>query len=224
MRRCLFIIADRTLKIVIVFCIEFFEQFGNTALISTASQGRSECARLLVASGASMDTKNKVRICAYVRVLSLYLSSNLTAMSVQSYDYCIGSLMFWFPYVLMCLFSSFFFSFYLFCVLFSSIYLCLRAVAGRFVAICGVGTAANFTKPQFGVTALICAAEWGQTDCVRALVEGGANMEVKNNVRGRQHACDQTFCSCVCECRPFSLPQTCFFCPSFDNDRSKALH
>ncbi len=126
-------------------------------------------------------------------------------------------------YLIAWLFSSSFFSSYLFCVPFSSIYLCLHAMAGRSVAIYGVGTVANYTKPQFGVTALICAAEWGQTDCVRALVGGGANTEVKNNVRGRQHACDPTFSSCVCECRPFSLPRT-FFRHSFENDRSKALH
>ena len=38
-------------------------------------------------------------------------------------------------------------------------------------------------RTQLGRTALIWAAERNHTDCVRLLVEAGADMEVKNSVR-----------------------------------------
>ena len=36
---------------------------------------------------------------------------------------------------------------------------------------------------QCGETALIAAAEWGRTDCVRLLLESGADKNARNNVR-----------------------------------------
>jgi ankyrin repeat protein len=38
-------------------------------------------------------------------------------------------------------------------------------------------------QPQGGSTALICAAAEGHIECVRLLVESGANKDVKNKVR-----------------------------------------
>jgi hypothetical protein len=45
------------------------------------------------------------------------------------------------------------------------------------------GRAALICQTQGGSTALILAAENGTTDCVRLLVESGADMDVINNVR-----------------------------------------
>jgi ankyrin repeat protein len=36
---------------------------------------------------------------------------------------------------------------------------------------------------QRGYTALICAAENGHADCVRLLIDAGADMDARNNVR-----------------------------------------
>ena len=38
---------------------------------------------------------------------------------------------------------------------------------------------------QGGLTALMCAAEDGHTDCVRLLLRAGADKEAKSNVRRR---------------------------------------
>ncbi len=43
------------------------EQNGWTALLSAAQSGQTECAQLLLQSGAEMDAKNNVRtVCAYL--------------------------------------------------------------------------------------------------------------------------------------------------------------
>jgi ankyrin repeat protein len=36
---------------------------------------------------------------------------------------------------------------------------------------------------QSGSTALICAAVYGQADCARLLIDAGADMDVRNEVR-----------------------------------------
>jgi ankyrin repeat protein len=42
----------------------------------------------------------------------------------------------------------------------------------------------NAVSKQFGDTALICAAAYGHTACVRLLAEAGADKEAKSVVRG----------------------------------------
>ncbi len=56
------------------------------------------------------------------------------------------------------------------------------------------GRVALICQTQGGSTALIMAAENGSTDCVRLLVEGGANMDVINNVRSLN------FTACMFRC------------------------
>ena len=36
---------------------------------------------------------------------------------------------------------------------------------------------------QYGDTALICAAYWGRAECVRLLIDAGADKDATNNVR-----------------------------------------
>jgi hypothetical protein len=50
------------------------------------------------------------------------------------------------------------------------------------IASYAVSTAHCMCHPQQGETPLMGAAEKGRTDCVRLLVEGGANIEAKNKV------------------------------------------
>jgi ankyrin repeat protein len=57
---------------------------------------------------------------------------------------------------------------------------------------------------QSGRTALIRAANGGHTDCARLLLEGGANVDAKSNVRGKSFlifTCIYLFIECF---RPFS--------------------
>jgi ankyrin repeat protein len=42
---------------------------------------------------------------------------------------------------------------------------------------------------QSGRTALIWAAQWGSADCVRLLIDAGADTEAKNNVRRQSLLC-----------------------------------
>ncbi len=45
------------------------------------------------------------------------------------------------------------------------------------------GRSTCFSRTQEGYTALMSAAFYGQIDCARLLVEGGADMDAKDNVR-----------------------------------------
>jgi ankyrin repeat protein len=41
------------------------------------------------------------------------------------------------------------------------------------------------SDPQDGLTALMCAAQWGRANCVRLLIDAGADKDTRNNVRRR---------------------------------------
>ena len=52
---------------------------------------------------------------------------------------------------------------------------------------------------QIGWTSLLHAASHNHVDIVRALLERGADIEAKDNVRNRHvHLCSRRVCVCVC--------------------------
>ena len=42
----------------------------------------------------------------------------------------------------------------------------------------------GLSKLQYGFTALMCAAEYGRAECVRLLIDAGADKDAKGDVRG----------------------------------------
>ena len=47
----------------------------------------------------------------------------------------------------------------------------------------GITLAHTCARAQFGATPLICTALYGHADCVRLLLDAGANMNARDNVR-----------------------------------------
>ena len=51
---------------------------------------------------------------------------------------------------------------------------------------------------QGGLTALICAAEYGHTSCARLLIDAGADKDAKDEVRFQSLLCQATFLRIIC--------------------------
>jgi hypothetical protein len=121
-----------------------WRQVGSTALIIAAERGNSNCARLLIDSGADKEAKDKVcngRCFAAAFFLVMLI---------------------WFPVSV----YSFFLS------EFSSIWRSRCMFGGD-------------SNSQSGSTPLILAARNGRADCVRLLLEAGADRDATNKVHDR---------------------------------------
>ncbi len=137
-------VNDRRLRVIAAYLFQI--QDGCTALIWAASNGHTDCVRLLVEGGADKDANSSVRHWAHL------------------FTVCFN----WSRFCALCLW------FYIFV---------FSAVNDRRLRV----IAAYLFQIQDGCTALIWAASNGHTDCVRLLVEGGADKDAKSTVRHWAH-------------------------------------
>jgi hypothetical protein len=169
-------------------------------LLKAASKGRADEIVALLAEGANIECKNRVRglglviLMSSVRVLWSDVSFNLTLTSF----YAIWSL--WRRLFLFCVpnmvcvsglsrglrIHTYFSCNLLFCIYFHQ-FTCGIAVSFLHFTCCWWWQCVGICKfdSQHGWTALIGAAHECQADCVRLLIDAGADKDAKDNVRAR---------------------------------------
>ncbi len=130
-------------------------QDGETALMYAASRGHVDCARLLVGAGADKDARCNVR---GLRCCSAVVRK-LVLFCADSFDDAIS------PFVFQEFISP----------------ASVHCVALHFASTVRMYDCCNCIA-QNGWTALMWAAKKRHIDCARLLLDGGANLEAKNNV------------------------------------------
>ncbi len=134
-------------------------QYECTALINAASQGHTECVRLLLEAGAAIDVPNVV--CNFILLLYFWVDSYFPRVEMFSYFLIASSwLVSW------------------------TIFVCNNQNSPSNYSPHIHGADSCICQAQDDETALNRAARLGHTDCVQLLVQAGANKEAKSHVRG----------------------------------------